>query len=158
MSGPQYRLTGSFEVALSPDEAFPLFTPRGEEEWVAGWHPRFPIPVHDDTAPGTVFETAAHNEVTTWVVLDRERPRHISYVRVTPQSRAGTVTIAIDGTDSTDGHSVVQVTYALTALSPAGELELKEFAATYPAFLLSWQDAIATHSRPGRQVKPQSGA
>jgi len=30
------RLTGRFAVALPPDEAFVLFTPQGEREWVAG--------------------------------------------------------------------------------------------------------------------------
>ena len=42
MTGTQRRLTGRIQVALPPGEAFRLFTPRGEEEWVHGWQPRFP--------------------------------------------------------------------------------------------------------------------
>ena len=35
------------------------------------------------------------------------------------------------------------VTYELTALSDAGEQQLREFADGYPEFLRGWQDTIA---------------
>lgn len=122
-----------------------LFTPRGEERWVDGWLPSFPVPTPDDTAPGTVFETL-HAESTTWVVLERERGRRISYARVTPGSRAGTVTVTLD--KDGDGHSIVHVVYDLTALTPHAAGELRRFAAEYPAFLDSWQEAITRSMRP----------
>lgn len=140
MSGV-YRLSGTVRVALPPREAFVLFTPRGEEKWVPGWRPRFPVAVSDDTAPGTVFETAAHGEVTTWVVLDRDPGRRISYARVTPGSRAGTVAVLLDA-DAGGRHSLVRVAYSLTALTVDGDRELVDFAAAYPAFLASWEQAI----------------
>ena len=37
----------------------------------------------------------------------------------------------------------MEVTYDLTALTPAAASSLAEFAATYPAYLQSWQAAIA---------------
>ncbi len=141
MSGAQYRLTGRINVALPPIEAFRLFTPRGEEQWAAGWRPRFPVPTDDGTTPGTVFETTSHGEVTTWVVIDRERGRRIRYARVTPTFRAGTVTISIE--ENTDRRSSVQVSYELTALTAQGERQMSEFAAAYPDFLKTWEDAIA---------------
>ncbi|MEU7739880.1 SRPBCC family protein [Nonomuraea sp. NPDC049158] len=146
MSGAQVRLSGQLAVAMPPAEAFRLFTPRGEEEWVAGWLPRFPVPTDDDSEPGTVFETDAHGERTTWVVLGRERGRHVSYARVTPGSRAGTVRVAVGAGHG--GGSAVRVTYELTALSPAGERELREFADGYPAFLASWERDIAARFGP----------
>ncbi|GII52559.1 hypothetical protein Pth03_09480 [Planotetraspora thailandica] len=144
-SGAQHRLTGRIGVALPPREAFVLFTPRGEESWVDGWRPRFAVDTDDDSAPGTVFETDAHGELTTWVVLDRERGRRVSYARVTPGSRAGIVTVRLD--DAPDGHSTVEVTYEMTALAPEGDRVLREFAAGYPAFLKSWEEAIAARPR-----------
>ncbi|TDC83043.1 SRPBCC family protein [Actinomadura sp. 7K507] len=141
----RHRLEGQLEVALPPQEAFELFTPRGEERWVDGWQPRFPVATRDDTAPGTVFETS-HTEQTTWVVLERERGRRISYARVTPGSRAGTVTVLLD--EDGEGHSIVNVIYDLTALTPHAADELRRFAAGYPAFLRSWQDAITQSIRP----------
>ena len=71
MSGTQRRLTGRIQVALPPAEAFRLFTPRGEQDWAHGWHPHFPAPVTDDTDPGTVFETHAHDQHTIWLVTGR---------------------------------------------------------------------------------------
>jgi hypothetical protein len=134
------RLTGTVRVALPAAEAFRLFTPRGEQDWVPGWSPRFPAPAVDDTEPGTVFETDGHGATTTWVVLARRPGRHISYARVTPGERAGTVAVSVE---DAGGHSEVEVTYTLTALSPAAVAGLHHFAHGYPAYLRSWQDAIA---------------
>ncbi|HKE68312.1 MAG TPA: SRPBCC family protein [Nocardioidaceae bacterium] len=140
------RLTGTLDVALPPDEAFALFTPRGEEEWVDGWRPHFPADPIDDTEPGTVFQTQAHGDDTIWVVTARESGRRISYARVTPGSRAGTVTVELEPT--AEG-SRVTVGYELTALSEAGQAALGEFAATYSDFLRSWETAIETWRTSG---------
>jgi Polyketide cyclase / dehydrase and lipid transport len=150
VTGARQRLTGRIQVDLPPAEAFRLFTPRGEQDWAHGWQPRFPAASPDDTEPGTVFETAAHGQHTIWLVIDREPGERISYARVTPGHQAGTVTVTI----SAVGHrSEVEVTYELTALTDAADEELRGFAAGYPAYLRSWQEAIAAllngqHSRP----------
>ncbi|MCW6008865.1 SRPBCC family protein [Micromonospora sp. CPCC 205371] len=138
-------MTGRLHVALPPDQAFRLFTARGEEEWVAGWRPHFPVPTDDDTAPGTVFVT----DRTTWVVLDRTVGRHIRYARVVPAISAGTVSVTLHPADAgapdggAGGGSDVAVTYDLTALTDAAGRDLDAFAAGYPDFLRSWEQAIA---------------
>lgn len=141
MTGAQYQLSGELHVAQPPAEAFVLFTPRGEIAWAPGWEPRFALPTDDDTAPGTVFETGAHGEHTIWVVLHRDPGRSISYARVTPGSRAGTVHVSLRPDDG--GGSAVTVTYALTALTADAAAELDEFAAGYTEYLRSWEDLIA---------------
>ena len=140
------RLTGRIRVALPPDEAFRLFTPRGEQDWVPGWHPRFPAPAADDTEPGTVFETSAHGQPTIWLVTDRQPGKRISYARVAPGDHAGTVTVTIspDGGHGARQHSAVEVTYQLTSLSDSADRALGEFADGYAAYLRSWEDAITT--------------
>jgi hypothetical protein len=82
------------------------------------------------------------------VVTDSSPGRRIRYARVTPAATAGTVTVTLDASDA-GGHSQVTVTYELTALTPAATGRLEEFAASYPAFLHSWQEAIAAslHAR-----------
>jgi hypothetical protein len=140
VSGERYTLTGQVAVALPPGEALRLFTPTGERRWVKGWRPRFPAPVADDSEPGTVFETDSHGERTIWVVVDRQDHR-ISYARITPGSRAGTVTVTV--ADDLRGGTTAEVTYELTALSPQGARELHGFAGGYTQFLQSWEDAIA---------------
>ncbi|WP_211216012.1 SRPBCC family protein [Catelliglobosispora koreensis] len=136
-------LSGTLTVPLPVRQAFRLFTPLGEQDWVPHWHPVFPGGrPEDDTDPGTVFETRNHERLTTWVVVDREVGRRVRYARVIPQVNAGTVTVTLD--EVHDGHSRVTVDYDLTALSDTGERELAEFASGYPAFLRSWETAIAT--------------
>jgi hypothetical protein len=140
VTGTRRRLTGRIQVSLPPDEAFRLFTPRGEQEWAAGWEPRFPAPAPDDTEPGTVFETDAHGEHTIRLVLDRLWGTRICYARVTPGGLAGTVTVVVSAAGR---HSEVDVTYELTELGGATGHQLRDFAHTYPGYLQSWRDAIA---------------
>ena len=129
-------LTGRLHIDLPADQAFRLFTPLGEREWAEHWAPHFPTATNDDTAPGTVFQTGA----TIWVVLDRLTGSHISYARLTPEVTAGTVAVAL--ADNGTGADVT-VTYDLTALTDAANDDLRTFAAGYPEFLASWQEAIA---------------
>ena len=74
----------------------------------------------------------------------------ISYARVTPGGLAGSVTVVVNAAGR---HSQVDVTYDLTELTGATGAadtaghELSEFASTYPAYLQSWQDAIAAWLR-----------
>ena len=145
-------LTGTLTVDLPPSQAFRLFTPRGEEDWVAGWRPRFPAPADDDSAPGTVFETDAHGRTTTWVVVDRTPGHRIRYARVVPGDTAGTVTVELA---DAGGHSDVTVTYDLTALSASAIEPLRGFAARYPDMLRHWADAIAA-SLDGGQVSSRT--
>ena len=155
MTGPQRRrLTGRIQVGLPPDEAFRLFTPRGERDWVDGWQPRFPAPAPDDTEPGTVFETNAHGQTTIWLVLGRERGKRISYARVTPGDQAGTVTITISPAGP---HSEVEVTYELTALTGATGHKLREFADSFPAYLQSWQEALTARLHGQRLPRSHHG-
>ena len=152
MTGSRRRLTGHIQVALPPAEAFRLFTPRGEQDWAHGWHPSFPAPAPDDTEPGTVFETSAHGQHTIWLVTGRDPGRHISYARVTPGDQAGTVTVIISPAGQ---HSEAEVTYELTALTSTADHKLAEFADGYPAYLRSWQDAIAAMLRDASaRLKP----
>ena len=147
MTGRQWRLTSRIQVDLPPDEALRLFTPRGEQDWANGWEPRFPVPVPDDTEPGTVFETSAHGQHTVWLVTGREPGRGMSYARVTPGEQAGTVTVTLSPAGPRcDG----EVTYQLTALSEAAETRLEKFADGYPAFIRSWQDEIEAWQRADR--------
>jgi hypothetical protein len=136
------RVTGTLQVALPPGQAFRLFAPRGEQECVDGWEPRFPAEADDDTTPGTVLQTRVHGDPTTWVVIGRDLGRQISYARLTPGSRAGTVTVQLEA--AAVGRRVT-VTYDLTALDNAANDELRRFADDYPVFLESWQIAIADH-------------
>lgn len=136
-----YQLSGQFTVDLPPEQAFRLFTARGEMDWVDGWEPRFPVSTEDDAVPGTVFETDAHGHRTTWIVVESRPPHRISYAQVRHGDRAGTVTVTLE---ERHGASAVTVAYHLTPLTEAAGPELDRFAAGYPEFLAAWPTAIAT--------------
>jgi hypothetical protein len=141
-----HRMTGRLSVALPPATAFRLFTARGEQGWVPGWEPRFAGEVDDDTAPGVVWETGRGDEHTVWVVVDSDPGHRVSYARVTPGSRAGTVTVVVT---EASGGSDVEVTYVMTALTEDARRELDAFAAGYAEFLGTWESAIAAHLASG---------
>jgi hypothetical protein len=136
------RLSDRIHVALPAEEAFQLFTPRGERQWAPGWDPAFPAATSDDSEPGTVFETDAHGHRGTWLVTDRVWGRRITYAHVVPGDRAGSVTVTLD---EAEGGSEVEVVYELTPLSQAGAHHLKQFADGYGDYLQSWEDAIAAY-------------
>ncbi|GHE57468.1 SRPBCC family protein [Streptomyces vinaceus] len=133
-------VSATLNLPLPPEAAFRLFTARGERDWVPGWEPVFPVETPDDTAPGTVWLTASSEEETTWLVASRDFPRSVSYARITPGVRAGTVAVTLAATGA---GSEVTVTYDMTPLTPDAAEALDEFAAGYPAFIRSWEELIA---------------
>jgi hypothetical protein len=137
-------LVGSLRVRLPVGEAFRLFTATGERSWVDGWDPRFPVPVEDDAAIGTVFETDTHGQHITWIVVDRDGDRQIRYARVAAARDAGTVEVRLQPEKA---HTQVTVAYQLSALTPDGDRWLRTFAAEYPEFLRSWETSIGASLR-----------
>lgn len=135
--------TGTLRVSQPLARVFPLFSPEGERRWVAGWDPRYlhPRGVPSD-APGTVFQTDHNNEHTDWLVLHYSPGEGIAeYVRVTPGSRMGVVTVrAVERGSATE----IEVTYRLTSLSAAGTRTLEAITSeSYAAMLREWEVLIA---------------
>ena len=128
------REFGTFEVKAPTREAFEFFTPSGERRWAPGWDPRFPAPPADETAPGTVFTTLHSGQETIWVVTAREPGHRISYARVTPNERAGTIEVRC--VDVGDDTTRVEVTADLTPLDGT-EVE------SYAQYLATWERLIA---------------
>jgi len=137
---------GAVRVPLPPEQALPLFTPRGEREWAEGWDPLFPADDEDDTAPGTVFVTDAHDgDQAIWIVAERTE-RSMRYARAIPGVWAGTIEV---NCECAGPQTVADVTYDLTALHDAERPRLREFAAAYEAFLGEWEREIAAALRRG---------
>ena len=133
--------TGTVHVDAPPEQAFQLFTAPGERLWVPGWNPVV-LSGGDGRAEGTVFVTTHHDEQTVWVVVNyRPESQQARYARVTPASRAGTVTV--HALPNGLGGSEVEVTYELTALSDAGNQVLEEFdEEEFSRMLADWEDTI----------------
>jgi hypothetical protein len=137
----RFRGTVTITVPLPPDEAMPLFTARGERDWVEGWDPEFPAGEPTEEDEGTVFVTTAGDRSTYWVVAARA-PGCVRYARTTPGFFAGTVEVRERRSDR--GSTLVDVTYDLSALTPQGAADLDDFAAGYEEEIGAWQVAIET--------------
>jgi hypothetical protein len=150
LEGVRVRLADAFELPLGRRAAFRLFTARGEELWVPGWAPRFPVASADDLDIGTVWLTRDdQGRTTTWIVLDCDPGTSVRYARVAEAWTAGTVTVAL--ADAADGCRVT-VEYDLTALQADAAAELARFADDYPAYLASWRQAILDHLTSGGRL------
>jgi len=130
-------------VDMPADQCFMLFTPAGEELWVDGWQPEYIHPADGRTVAGMVFTTGSGEDATIWTLADFDREQRYSrYVRCTPGSRTGFVEVrcrALDG-----ARSEVVISYALTALSAAGETVLEGFEGErFAAMIDGWANEIA---------------
>ena len=114
-----------------------------EKRWVEGWNPTFHHPASGEASAGAVFSTGEGAGATHWVIVDwRPLEHQVRYARVTPESRAGTVSVTC--TPSADGGATeVEVTYQLAATSDAGDAELATWTPEWFAgFLGEWEAAI----------------
>jgi len=133
--------SGSFELDMNPDDAFPLFTAPGEELWAAGWQPF--ILGGDGYEAGTVWVTSAGRQTTYWYVAAYDTVgRHAQYVRVKPGVSAGTVDVRVAANGT--GSATVNVSYRLTGLSDAGNRNVEELLseAGYAEMMEEWRGAI----------------
>lgn len=133
--------TGSFELDMRPDDAFPLFTAPGETLWIPTWEPL--ILNGDGYEEGSVWVTAAHGHRTYWYVADYDaEARHARYVRVTPEADIGAVGVSV--TANGNGGATVNVTYQLTGLSEAGNETIAKMLSesAYAAMMEAWRRMI----------------
>ncbi len=134
--------SGNFGLPISPEQAFSFFSPEGERSWVNGWTPEYLHPTSGELEPGLVFRTDADGEETLWLLVRYDvEILEAEYVRVTPNSRIGTVTIrcSSDG----DGDTNVEVFYELTGLSETGNRTLSLMTAeSYDSMLEEWRNRI----------------
>jgi hypothetical protein len=140
---PQHvERSGSLAVAAPLRRAFLYFTPEGERGWVPGWRPQYLHPEDGTLAAGLVFRTDADGEQTFWVVSWCDPAQgEAEYVRLTPGSRLGTVTIRCDALSASATR--VRVTYQLTSLSEVGNTTLDAFTPeAFGDMLARWEQAI----------------
>lgn len=138
--------SGTVRVAAPLRDAFLFFTPEGERRWVPGWSPEYLHPRDARQSAGAVFRTFAGGEETLWLIADFDPDAGVAeYVRITPGSRMGTVSIRAEAV--TESSTLVHVTYRLTALAPDGNRVLEAFDAGFDAMMGEWASGVANASR-----------
>lgn len=109
----------SIAIAIPPQAALPLFTPKGEEDWVPGWAPEYLHPSTGETVPEMLFRTGDGEETTLWTCLAYDvAAGHARYLRITPASRVAYVDVRCV---SLPPGSRVDVRYDYVPLNEAGQ-------------------------------------
>lgn len=142
----QAEFAHEIAVDLPVDQAFPLFTPKGEEAWVPGWRPEYLSPASGETVEEMLFRTGSGDEATIWACLKYEPElRHARYLRVTPASRVAIVDVRCRPDGPT--RSAVRISYAFVALTQAGAQSIA--AMTPESFAVSIDEwAVLIHASP----------
>ncbi len=114
----------SFHLDAPREKVFPLFTARGEREWVPGWEP---VMLSGSDERGSSFQTCNQDgQATTWIVIDyRPSEGRVSYARLAHASNIGLVDVVC--TESAGGGTDVSVTYTLTPLHAGAAAFVDEF-------------------------------
>ncbi|HET9984374.1 MAG TPA: hypothetical protein VFQ38_12330 [Longimicrobiales bacterium] len=148
------ELTGGFRLAAPPDRIFWLFSPRGEERWVAGWRPELLHPADGGWAEGQVFRTPEQYGDAVWIVARLDRDAHaVSYYRVEP----GRYVVRVDvscraaGADASD----VRVAYVFVGLTGEGNREIAAMTQhEHDAKMERWRVAVGRCLAGGAPVDP----
>lgn len=109
---------GSFRLAMKPDDAFPLFSPRGEEAWAPGWTPEMLAPADGSWVAGQVFRTTHAGESVWFVASLDTSSRRVVYDRVDVGRTAVRISVLCEPSGSSG--TEVHVSYAFTGLSDEG--------------------------------------
>jgi hypothetical protein len=134
---------GKFLVGLTPEQAFPLFSPRGEEAWVPGWKPQFLYPAGAEWETGLVFRTVHEGQESIWFVRELDLRRHaVTYDRVDIGLVAATVRVACRKAEAES--TVVTVRYTFIAISEAGNAFVSARTGDeYAAKMRRWEESIS---------------
>jgi hypothetical protein len=135
------RLSGSFNIDLDIETAFPLFSPLGEKAWIAHWDPTLVYPPGVEWAEGQIFRAAGTVTEGVWAVarLDREAHR-ATYYRVEGHELAARIDVACDEVDAS---TRITVTYTFIGLSPKGDEAIAGMSQeAYEGKMKQWKEWI----------------
>ena len=136
------EVSGSMRLDAPPADAFMFLTPEGEKRWVVDWEPQYLHPADGALQEGLAFRTEHGGEETLWLVARLKGPQAVDYVRVTPGSRMGIVSVRVSAAGA--AASDVTVIYRLTSLSPAADATVDAFGRAFPEMLARWERSINT--------------
>ncbi|NKB22909.1 MAG: hypothetical protein GKR87_00625 [Kiritimatiellae bacterium] len=140
----------AFKIEEIPiEQAFHLFSPEGEKEWVLGWNYQNLMGT-TELCEDYIFTTKTHDHTATkalWIVKHYDPGNYvIELYRVEPEEKIGVirVTCSDSGQETTD----VTVTYRCVALSTTGEQFINSFTKDhYNDFITEWQSLLQEYQK-----------
>ena len=139
--------TTTFELAVSIDELFPLFSPEGEKLWVPGWDYENVMGT-TELSEDYVFLTQSHDHAeadAVWVVKKYVPIDHlVEFYRIEPGQKVGLVGVRCSSASSEQ--TTVEITYRYTALSVEGERFIANFdEKAYGEFIAEWKTLLSQY-------------
>jgi hypothetical protein len=140
----------TIRVNATPDETLPLFTAAGERLWIKEWNPTYIYPETGETKRGMIWKTTnATNIDEIWVTVNYDVTHHTAtHVKWSPEKNVTQIEIQCSSIDDT--HTLVQVTYTITALSDEGLHSLKHFTKEhFDSYIKTWEEAVSHYLQHG---------
>ena len=133
--------TKSFDLAISVEDLFPLFSPEGEKLWVPDWDYKDVMGIIE-LCEDYVFTTRTHDHAATeavWIVKTYDPASHyVQFYKVEPGEKVGVISVCCKAIDTMLTN--VEITYKYIALSVSGERFIDEFTdEVYKTFIGEWQ-------------------
>ncbi len=137
---PRREASHSFAVQGQVDQVFHLFDPVSERDWVDDWDPRPIFPEELSRAAGTVFTLERDGRTAVWTVLRHEPTQHLAeYLVAEPGYLHRWIYVSCSA--ETETTTRVSVRYVTTALSPAGQQDIRRYG---EEFLQAWEAPVQT--------------
>ena len=133
-----------------PEKVFPLLCPVRESDWVPQWQYRMIYSESGIAEQGCVFITTEEDGSESIWQCTKYQPEalRIAYDWVRPRLMAAQIHIQLEARD--DGKTNVRLRYVYTALSEAGNAELRRMdRAWFEDKMISWQAAINHYLQTG---------
>ncbi|KLN63985.1 MULTISPECIES: hypothetical protein [Vibrio] len=146
--GIEETRTSTFEIPLPKEEAFYLFTPIGEKNWVPPFNPAF-YGGKEEPKRGRVFSTLLDGQFIVWQITDYDPENNeIAYSRFIPERDVTLLTVDVD--QLSGQKSLATVTYYYTSTSEAGDEYVQKMAHNFDDYILEWKKAVDKYLESGR--------
>lgn len=156
------RVTRDYRQKIdgSPSAVFPLLCPVRERDWLWGWNCNMVYSESGYAEEGGVFTTpGADGEADTiWLITRRDEASHvIQFARITPDSRAVKLDIAVSEREESGSH--VDIRYQFTALNEQGNRFTDGYSEeTFLKLMRFWERSMNHYLATGDTLAPDPGS
>ena len=152
------RVSRTYEQTIhaTPDQAFPLYCPVREADWVPGWDP---VAVFSDSGvaeEGCAFVTQDGKTESVWLVTVHDPKLHrVEMIKCTPGVTICRLRIGLKPKGKTK--TTAAITYSHTSLGPEGDHFVEEFTKEYyEGFMDVWETAMNHYLDTGDCLDPEA--
>ncbi len=153
------RVSRSYTQSLldSPEKVFPLLCPVRETEWVNNWDPRLVISASGLIESDCIFVMPDEPGDSIWIVTQWNPDSFfVEFIKVIPGYTVGRIDIQLRRSKAE--HTLADITYCFTALSPAASQFIDRFTEDYyESFMKEWESEMNHFLETGKKKELHGG-